>query len=277
MEKDRFWLLISFVLAFVVGLFDLSTGAEISFSLFYLAPIALAAWYCPRYWGLFIAVLSATIWFTAELIGRQPYSHEAIRYWNAGIRLGFFLTVALLIARLKQALLLEQELAQIDALTGVANSRYFHVLVENELARSQRTSVPVTLAYIDLDNFKFINDHYGHSVGDQVIQVAVETMQQSIRNIDRVGRLGGDEFGVLLINTNSESAQKAIPRLQQNLIAAMQEHEWPITCSIGVLTCDTPTCSANQLFKEADNLMYLSKQQGKNAACYALRENETAR
>jgi diguanylate cyclase (GGDEF)-like protein len=274
MKKFTLWLMLGILLVILVGALDLVTGGEINFSLFYLVPIALVSWYCGRSAGITISLLSAIAWFYGESVSHQIYTNVIIRYWNTGIRLGFFLVVTLLIARLKQALNAEQELAQKDALTGVANSRYFHALVENELTRSIRFQKPLTIAYIDLDNFKFVNDHYGHDVGDQVIQLAAHAMEQSIRKIDNIGRLGGDEFAILFSETNQENASKAVNRLQQNLLAVMQDNHWPVTFSIGVFTCENPICNANQLFKEADDLMYLAKHQGKNAIRYGYHSEE---
>jgi diguanylate cyclase (GGDEF)-like protein len=268
MKKYILWLLLGILLTILIGALDLATGREISFSLFYLVPIVLITWYCGRSTGIAISLISAITWFYGERISHQTYSHEIIRYWNTGIRLGFFLVVTFLIARLKLALLAERELAQIDALTGVANSRHLHMIVENELSRSIRFNKPITVAYIDLDNFKFVNDHFGHDRGDQVICLAAHTMKQSIRNMDSIGRLGGDEFAILLPETNQENASKAVTRLQQNLLAVMQDNNWPVTFSIGVFTCENYDCNANQLFKEADHLMYLAKNQGKNAIRY---------
>ncbi len=268
MKNYLFWLMIGILLVVLVGALDLATGREISFSLFYLAPIALVTWYCGRNSGIVIALLCATTWFYGELFSQQTYSHEIIRYWNSGIRLGFFLVVSFLIARLRVALLAEQEMAQTDALTGVANSRHFQIIVENELSRSLRFDKPITIAYIDLDNFKFVNDHFGHDVGDRAIYLVARTMKQSIRSMDSIGRLGGDEFAILLPEANQENASKAVTRLQQNLLAVMQDNHWPVTFSIGVFTCENYDCDANRLFKEADNLMYLAKNQGKNAIRY---------
>ena len=268
MKKFILWLIIGFLLTILVGMLDWVTGPEISFSLFYLVPIVLVSWYCGRNTGIVISLFSAMAWFLSDYLNQQTYSNEIIRYWNTGIRLGFFLIVTFLVARLKLALLAERELAQIDALTGVTNSRHFHIIVENELSRSLRFQNPLTIVYIDLDNFKYVNDRYGHDVGDRVIHLAARTMKQSIRNMDSIGRLGGDEFAILLPETNQENASKAVNRIQQNLLAVMHDSNWPVTFSIGVFTCENFECDANQLFKEADNLMYLAKNQGKNAIRY---------
>ncbi len=278
MKKFLLWLILGSLLVIFVGILDLVTGSEVSFSLFYLAPIALVSWFCGRRWGIIISFLSAGIWFWAELLTDPTYSNEIIRFWNTGIRLGFFLVVTLLISRLKLALQTEQELAQIDGLTGVANARHFHALVENELVRSRRFNRANSIVYIDLDNFKYVNDHFGHDIGDQVIQLAAFTMVQSIRNIDSIGRLGGDEFAIIFPETNQENARIAVTRIQQNLLTAMKNHQWPVTFSIGVLTCEDSECSVNQIFKDADNLMYLAKREGKNTIRYGnLPENIESR
>ena len=119
-----------------------------------------------------------------------------------------------------------------------------------------------------MDNFKFINDSFGHDVGDEVIRLAANAMRRNVRNIDLVGRMGGDEFAILFPETGQDNARKAVSRLQQKLLAAMNEDGKPVAFSIGVLTCVDLTCGAIELFKAADKLMYQAKQAGKNSICY---------
>ena len=94
-----------------------------------------------------------------------------------------------------------------DPLTGVANSRVFLELLKREIARARRYKRPLTLAYLDLDNFKSVNDILGHAMGDKVLQTVVSTVNANIRVTDVVGRLGGDEFVLLLPETDMQGAR----------------------------------------------------------------------
>ena len=110
-----------------------------------------------------------------------------------------------------------------------------------------------------------VNDTLGHGTGDRVLRLVVETMEHGTRSNDVVARLGGDEFAILLPETGAGQAGGAIDHLQGALLAAMDEHDWPVTFSIGLATFDEPPASADEMIKVADKLMYSVKDTTKNA------------
>ena len=169
---------------------------------------------------------------------------------------------------LKQALNHEMELARIDPLTGAANRRHFYDLLQREIERSRRHQDPFTIAYVDLDNFKAVNDQYGHTVGDELLCAVVEYAKSHLRKIDLVARLGGDEFAFLFVETGLKSAQTLIPRIQHDLLVKMQANGWPVTFSIGVLTCIATLHTTDEIIKMADDLMYSAKRKSKNTIKY---------
>jgi diguanylate cyclase (GGDEF)-like protein len=138
-----------------------------------------------------------------------------------------------------------------------------------ELDRSRRYKRPFTLAYIDLDNFKIVNDSLGHGAGDEVLQTVVAVMREQIRRTDVVARLGGDEFALLLPETDLDAAHIAIEKIRSSLLLKMSERHWPVTASIGSLTCRDAQLSVDQLIKQADDLMYVAKSIGKNTASFS--------
>jgi diguanylate cyclase (GGDEF)-like protein len=154
-------------------------------------------------------------------------------------------------------------------LTGAANSRFFYKLAQMEIDRFQRYTHPFSLAFIDLDNFKFVNDQFGHAVGDQVLRTVVSSVKKHSRKTDTIARLGGDEFALLLSETNEESARIVLAKIQDMLLAEMREHNWPITFSIGVLTCNASPQTTDELVRITDELMYSVKKSSKNAIKYA--------
>ena len=142
-------------------------------------------------------------------------------------------------------------------------------LVQSEIDRLQRYQHPLTLAYIDLDNFKTVNDQLGHVTGDQVLRAVVSSVKKNIRRTDIVARLGGDEFALLLPETNQESARVVLSKVQDGLLEEMRINNWPVTVSIGVLTCRVAPPSTDALVSMADELMYSVKHDGKNGIKYA--------
>jgi len=262
-------LLVASVALAAVGTLDWFTGYDLSSSLFYLLPITLTGWYVGRAASLIFATLSIGVWTAANVgeIGTQTIVLFQF-IWNAGVRYGVFLTVALLVAALQRALEAERTLSRTDFLTGAANTRFFSDELKLELDRSRRVPRTVTLAYIDLDNFKSINDTHGHAVGDEVLRRTVAVMQRSLRKTDLVARLGGDEFAVLLFDTGVDAAKSALSKLRASLLREMEAEHWPVTASVGVIVCERAACELDALIKAADNLMYEVKRDGKNDVVY---------
>lgn len=262
-------LVVGVILVLLLGVIDHLTGYEMSFSIFYLAPILLVSWFAKKRYAVIISVLSAAAWLLADLASGHIYSHFAIPVWNSATRLGFFLITAFSLSAIKKLLEKEQIFARIDFLTGAPNSRAFNEIAKAEIDRSVRFSHPFAIAYIDVDNFKQVNDTFGHSQGDNLLKLIAETIKRNIRSVDMVSRLGGDEFAILFPETNEKNAKAAISKVQTELLAAAKDDNWPVTFSIGVVTC-YKICNLDELLKEADNLMYTVKQSGKNRIEYKI-------
>jgi diguanylate cyclase (GGDEF)-like protein len=268
-RSKLFWTIIGYALITVVGFVDYLTGYEISFSLFYLIPISLLAWFAGRRFGIAAAIASALVWLLADISTGQVYSHPGIYYWNSSVRFSFFIIVTLLITAVARMLEREKEFANIDHLTGAVNLRNFCEILQGEIERANRYKHPFSLAYLDLDNFKAINDQFGHSVGDKVLAAVVGETKQLLRKTDTVARLGGDEFAFLLPESDQKAARSAISKIHYGLIEAMGRKQWPVTFSIGVMTFMIPPDSADEAVKLADDLMYAVKDQGKNATIFS--------
>ena len=248
----------------VLGCIDYLTGYEYSFAIFYVFPVALAAWFINVKAGILIALFSAIVWDLSNRLAGEHFSNPAIAYWNTATRFGFFIIITTLLATLRQVLEHERTLARTDPLSGVLNSRAFYVLVAAEIERQRRHRHPFSLVYMDVDNFKSINDLYGHRIGDELLQIVASTIAENLRVIDAVARLGGDEFAILLLETPADAAQQAIERMQALLLATMRQQQWPVTFSIGIATCLVPPLSVDALVQLADTQMYLVKKHGKN-------------
>jgi diguanylate cyclase (GGDEF)-like protein len=256
---------VAVVLVLLLGTLDFLTGFEVSFAVFYVAPVALVAWYASTKAVLLMSIASAVTWQAANSLAGEQLSAVWIPIWNASTRLGFFLVIALLLAKLKESLAHERDLARTDFLTGAANPRAFYELGQLEINRARRYGRPFSIAYFDADNFKFVNDRLGHHIGSQLLVRAVEVMRQNSRTTDVVARIGGDEFAMLLPETGVEPARIALTKLRDKLLDEMRANDWPVTFSVGLLTCTDPPHTVDELIRIVDGLMYQAKQRGKNA------------
>ncbi len=263
-----FSVLASLGLITLISWLDILTGAEFSLSLFYLLPVGLSTWYAGRRWGGLMGGLSSLGWLFIDLAGQIHYTHPIFLAWNTAIRLGVFWGVVLLLGELHSSLLRERSISRTDFLTGAANPRYFYDLLDWEIARSVRYGHPFSLAYMDLDNFKQVNDQFGHLIGDKTLRKVVDLIRETVRSSDIIGRLGGDEFALLLPETDLAAAQVIIEKVYQHLLKGMQANDWPVTFSVGVLICQGDTCSVESVLRAADVLMYTVKNNTKNAVKY---------
>jgi len=268
---SRPWLVaVASLATLFLGLVDYWTGEDLSFSIFYVAPLLLLAWYARREETYSCALLAALVWMAAEVAGRSYYNAWA-PFWNALVRFGFFLLVSHLVLRVKDLLHLQQSLAGTDNLTGLANGRIFYQRLGDEAQRAARYGRAFTIAYLDLDNFKQVNDTLGHAAGDQLLQAVARNLKRQVRSIDVTARLGGDEFALLLPETGFSEGSEALQKVQRELLAAMGKGDWPVTFSIGAVTFDGFEDDLDSLVRAADDLMYQAKRGGKNRLVHQLR------
>ena len=259
-------LLIGLVTVLVLGFLDYWTGTEYTFSLFYLFPILLVVWWGSRGAGLLLALLSAATWSVANYLAGEVYSSPLVALFNTAIRLAFYIVIILLLHQFRLSLEKERRLARTDPLTGAFNSRAFYEIAANRIERCRRKNRPLSLAYIDLDNFKYVNDHLGHLQGDEVLRAVAESLRSTLRSTDIIARMGGDEFIVFLPNTHPDAAEHAIQRARLALMERMQESRWPVTCSIGLVTsdCQRTDVQLDEIIRRADDAMYIAKKKGRN-------------
>lgn len=255
---------IALVLTIVLRQVDLFTGPELSFSIFYLAPIMAVTWILGQRAGILLSLVSALCWFSAD-VAQHRYTLRLAPYWNAFVRLAFFVIISYLLAALRRILMHEQGLSRNDPLTGVANRRTFSERLQAELKRGRRYRQPLTLAYVDIDDFKLINDRYGHWRGDHVLQLVAATVHDELRQEDVVARLGGDEFAILLTNTDGPRAKSTLTRIRASLEGVMRHEGLEVGFSVGAVVSPDASCTPRELIEQADSLMYEVKRQGKDA------------
>lgn len=252
------------VILIFIGVLDFQVQLDISFSFFYLFPIAISSWFISKEVGILIAILSAC---TELMVNYNSVSLGSISlsvYWNSTVQIFLYLLISYLLYQLRSSLNREQELARIDDKTGVANKRLFLELSRLEVKKANRYRHPLTVVYMDIDDFAKINRELTYSIGDKILQVAAETIRANLRETDIIARIGGDEFIILLPGNGYESAQTVIYRVQKELLIIMQDNDWPVTFSIGAVTFINPPNSVEEMIQCADRLMYLVKNNGKN-------------
>lgn len=255
---------LALLLCVVVGVVDGIFGNVYSLVPFYLAPVVLAAWFAGRKVGYLLSCTSTLAWLVVEITGGLYLKSDFAMYWNDAMKLMLFFLTTTVVSSLKEALDREKRIARTDLLTGLPNRRHYFELVEAEIKRNLRYDDPFTIAYLDIDNFKVVNDTKGHAEGDRLLQQVADVLSNSVRETDTVARLGGDEFGLLLPEATTESALTVTDKLRRRLKMDV-EGRWPVTFSIGlVIYLKSPT-TIDEVIGRADRLMYEAKETTKNA------------
>jgi diguanylate cyclase (GGDEF)-like protein len=155
-----------------------------------------------------------------------------------------------------------QHLAYRDQLTGLYNFRYLEIALENEIKRATRFQQEFSLLFIDIDNFKHINDSHGHNVGNVVLQQLAQVISKELRDIDTVIRFGGDEYIVLLIGASPSAAAKISERLRQRVISSsfgQPERQIDLSISVGISSFPAQGRDQPSLLQAADHGMYREK------------------
>ena len=272
-QPKSYLIVLGFLTLVLLGIVEHLIGPGFFFSIFYFIPIFLVLFFTERKIGIMLSIASAGAWllssyFYRALVFTSP--HPVIPWWNTGISLITFLLTTFILSSVRSALEQEKKLARLDPLTGIANRRFFLELIGAEMDRTIRYKHPFTIVQFDLDNFKAINDHFGHGRGDTILRLVAKTTRGNIRATDTVARLGGDEFAILLPETGPESAYMVIEKVQKLNLDVMKKEGWPITLSTGVVSFISPPTTVDKILKLSDVLMYKAKNGGKNTIKYTV-------
>ena len=257
-----------------LGVLDYLSGPNIAFSPFYLLPLSIVAWKVGTRRAIGLAVLAALTWLFADLAAGADYSNPVVPIWNTIARFSVFVLVIGLLATLRHSLETQSHLARVDPLTEVCNPRSFMSEAEEAVRACNREGRPVTLVYLDLDDFKKINDTLGHSGGDDVLQAVASALTQSTRTSDLVGRLGGDEFAVVLSGTGSSAAVAVMDDMLERVRSNLSSVSLPVTFSAGAVTLLVAPKTLDEAISAADALMYEVKRSGKGTYRHVTRGAE---
>jgi diguanylate cyclase (GGDEF)-like protein len=243
-----------------IATLDWATGPTVDVSLLYVVAVMAVTWAGTRRHGILVAGLAAAQSLLASVVevGRLPMA----ALWNATTRLGALVLVSALLGLLRNALADQRRMAMVDPLTGVLNRRAFQLVAERERLRAGRDGGALSLAYFDIDDFKQINDARGHAFGDGLLTEFATTMVGAVRGTDIVCRMGGDEFVLLLPDTDAREAMIVIGRVRHLIYDHCIVDARPITTSVGIATYRFPPSTVDAIISGADDLMYQAKDRG---------------
>ncbi|GEM_PF-1744652 len=257
-------------LLLAVTICDLLVESRFSFTSLHVLAIILGtyAWGLRGFAPFALISLLATLLHN-QITGRYPTAADSSVAWNGISLVALYLIVGGAVLVMRDAQRMIEQLAATDWLTGLANRRGFADRLAQETERCRRFNQPLTLLMLDVDNLKLVNDRYGHVAGDMVIALTARTLQERLRATDLAGRYGGDEFIVMLANTDIAGGQVLADTLRQAIDAALAEYaagdEHKLaTVSIGLAGWRPELVSSIELIAQADRALYLAKRAGKN-------------
>ncbi len=249
---------------FMLGALRSATDADFTFASLVVLPVLAIAWIGGRANGLLAAFLAATVWIVGDTVASErQFSAEWIPWANAITRLMTYSLVALLAAQVRLQFEREHDYATHDALTGLQNRRAFLEAGAAEVERSKRYAHPLAIIFLDLDDFKQLNDTQGHDAGDAALRATAKALVGSLRSSDHVARLGGDEFAVLLPEIGYEAVVDTGRKISNEMNKALKAFP-PVKSSIGIAWFGEADSLFPAMLKAADGLMYEVKESGKN-------------
>ena len=260
------WAIFAIGMAMVAGIvaFRVTVGHDIPVADFLLIPVAVTGWLVSDRAYAYIAAACTAVVSVVIAVAGQAQAPLAGALAAAGVRFVLYLIVLALLGWMRQMQLAREKEARTDFTTGAANSRAFDEAAAAEIERARRYGQALSLLYLDVDDFKAINDTFGHGAGDAVLAAISHVVRCSVRANDLVARLGGDEFAVLMPEATRFAAAAVARRVREEVKRVTVPDGRTVRCSIGVASYQSPPMSVDALIHDADGLMYRAKQQGKD-------------
>ncbi len=254
------YLLVSaaYLFTLTIEMINYLVGHDVRLVVFYFPALFLLTWFVSVKSAVLLAGISSLLWF---LIGFDLLALTSLEHaWNAFMRFVIFLTFIYIVRAYRR----ERAFARQDFLTKIANTQHFTERADIEIERCRRYRRPFSVVYMDIDDFKKINDTQGHREGDELLFKVAQTVRKNIRAADTVARLGGDEFAILLPETDFEAASRLAQKIRVLLLEAIRDRAWQCTFSFGLVTFLIAPAGFDEMIRRADELMYRAKSEGKN-------------
>jgi diguanylate cyclase (GGDEF)-like protein len=272
MEKTKKTNLLNFFLILpvlaIIAAIDFYTGYDIDVTVFYLLPVLFVAWNYRYLQVILISAFCALLTIFLDVLGGKFFMHPAIPFWNGFVLFLTFATAGFFLTRLQQAAEKERLWARTDYLTGLYNRMGFFEEFRGEITRAARSNKPFSLVYIDLDNFKTVNDRFGHDKGDEVLKMISSGIKKNVRPYDKVARMGGDEFLILFPETGACDVDSIVKQIKLSFEELAVIEDVRVTISAGVMTFEKTPDSLDEAIAVTDTLMYEAKKNGKNALVF---------
>jgi diguanylate cyclase (GGDEF)-like protein len=262
-SPERLTLVGSAAAAMVIFAIDLALPDEVRLHGLYLFPLAFVARYCARLrWAAAMLVLTTVLQFIS-------YSTQSVAVpsliSDVAVPCASSVLIVFLARSWRMSFLTIARQATIDSLTGLSNRRAFFAELDAEISRQKRDAGSFALAMLDLDGFKALNDSRGHRTGDEALRLVADTLRTCTRASDSLGRIGGDEFGILIPHAERDCTSM-LRDLCVTIASATAAAGCPLTTSIGCKTFRSPPDDAADALQQADRIMYEAKMRGKNRA-----------
>ncbi|MBI5071165.1 MAG: GGDEF domain-containing protein [Deltaproteobacteria bacterium] len=269
--SDRGAFLVALAAVLAAGVLDHLAGEVLGYDFeataVYILPIAFAAWAAGTGASVICALLATGVEGYISWLG-GPQVSSWVGVVSVVSELLLFLGAAYTFSRLRWHLDFERHISRTDPLTGIGNPRAFEEVATRELNRLQRRPAPVSVAFFDLDDFKSVNDARGHAAGNRLLRAVGDTLRTAVRGSDFAARVGGDEFALLLPDTDAETCRAVVERLRVRLREAVIAEGFGTTFSIGAVTFADPPAGSDQLLAAADRAMYVVKHGAKDGVRY---------
>ena len=248
----------------VLGLVDALASPYVGFAMFYALTIMGVTFHAGWVAGTIVAITAAGATLTSALLYAPEQVSAVAALWNLGNEVAVFVVLVLIVHQIRSMFDNLADQSSRDLLTGALNTRGVLEAFERERSRAQRNASPLSLAFIDLDNMKRVNDELGHAEGDEMLRILATSVLSAIRELDVFGRVGGDEFALILPDTDEQAALKAIQRLRSVVNRRTHARSPYISVSVGVVTFRRDPPEAADALRAADALMYVAKRAGGN-------------
>lgn len=250
-----------------IFIIDIVTPSTIQMNLLYIFPLVVISLHCDRMklvnGAVILALLLQGIHIVMDTI---PISSKII------IAIMVLLTniMVVFVSRIARINFIEvEQLSSFDGLTGLRNRLSFEVITDIEIDRQKRKKAVFSFAYIDLYKLKDLNETRGYAAGDNAIKLVARVIRENIRQIDTPARIGGDEFAILMPNTNAAECESFCKQLSLEISKQMEDASLPLSTNIGYATFEKPPVSISEVFDKAENAMHRAKTSGKSFAVSA--------
>lgn len=236
---------------------------------FFLVPTLVASVFAGRVAGFTVATVGVIFWILADVLVVWPETLQQkerlpiIILINTITRLGSLLMIAYFTGRIRALIRQNRTTAHIDQLTGAYNRAGFFDAANRELSRDVRYNRSVSIARIDIKDFKKINEKFGNRIGDLLLQTMVRILKRNLRSSDIVSRVGSDEFAILFSETGKD-AVKVMEKIQHKILDIVGKNGWPISLNTGIVSCTEVHDSVESLLEKADELMNQARIAGTN-------------